>query len=57
MTDDDVVAAAKRGDQDAWRALYRAHAGRLVVWLETRSGSDRAVAAEDVAAQTWLTAA
>ena len=57
MTDDDVVAAAKRGDQDAWRALYRAHAGRLVVWLETRSGSDSAVAAEDVAAQTWLTAA
>jgi RNA polymerase sigma-70 factor, ECF subfamily len=57
VTDDDVVAAAKRGDQDAWRALYRAHAGRLVVWLETRSGSDRAVAAEDVAAQTWLTAA
>ena len=57
MTDDAVVAAAKGGDQDAWRSLYRAHAGRLVVWLETRSGSDRAVAAEDVAAQTWLTAA
>ena len=57
MTDDAVVAAAKRGDQDAWRALYREHAGRLVVWLETRSGSDSAVAAEDVAAQTWLTAA
>jgi RNA polymerase sigma-70 factor, ECF subfamily len=57
VTDDAVVAAAKRGDQDAWRTLYRAHAGRLVVWLETRSGTDRAVAAEDVAAQTWLTAA
>ena len=57
MTDDAVVAAAKRGDQDAWRALYRAHAGRLVVWLETRSGTDGAVAAEDVAAQAWLTAA
>jgi len=57
VTDDDVVAAAKRGDQDAWRALYRAHAGRLVIWLETRSGADSAVAAEDVAAQTWLTAA
>jgi RNA polymerase sigma-70 factor (ECF subfamily) len=57
VTDDAVVAAAKRGDQDAWRSLYRAHAGRLVVWLETRSGSDSAVAAEDVAAQTWLTAA
>ena len=57
MTDDDVIAAAKRGDQDAWRALYRAHAGRLVVWLETRSGSDTAVTAEDVAAQAWLIAA
>ena len=57
MTDDTVVAAAKRGDQDAWRTLYRAHAGRLVVWLGTRSGTDSAVAAEDVAAQTWLTAA
>jgi RNA polymerase sigma-70 factor, ECF subfamily len=57
VTDDDVVAAAKRGDQDAWSALYRAHAGRLVVWLETRSGGDRAVTAEDVAAQSWLIAA
>ncbi len=57
MTDDAVVAAAKRGDQDAWRELYRAHAGRLVVWLETRSGTDGAVAAEDIAAQAWLTAA
>ena len=57
MTDDSVVTAAKHGDQDAWRALYRAHAGRLVVWLETRSGTDSAVTAEDVAAQTWLIAA
>ena len=57
MTDDAVVTAAKRGDHDAWRELYRAHAGRLVVWLETRSGTDGAVAAEDVAAQAWLTAA
>jgi RNA polymerase sigma-70 factor (ECF subfamily) len=57
VTDDSVVAAAKRGDQDAWRELYRAHAGRLVVWLQTRSGSDGAVAPEDVAAQAWLTAA
>jgi RNA polymerase sigma-70 factor (ECF subfamily) len=57
VTDDAVVAAAKGGDQDAWRELYRAHAGRLLVWLQTRSGSDGAVTAEDVAAQTWLTAA
>jgi RNA polymerase sigma-70 factor, ECF subfamily len=57
VTDDAVVAAAKKGDQDAWRELYRAHAGRLVVWLETRSGTDSGFTAEDVAAQTWLTAA
>jgi RNA polymerase sigma-70 factor (ECF subfamily) len=54
--DDATVAAAKLGDPDAWRALYRAHAGRLVVWLESRStgGGD---AAEDIAAAAWLTAA
>jgi len=57
VTDDDVVAAAKRGDQDAWRELYRAHAGRLLVWLQTRSGVDGGFAAEDVAQHTWLTAA
>jgi len=57
VIDDAVVAAAKRGDQDAWRELYRAHAGRLLVWLETRSGNDGGFAAEDVAGHTWLTAA
>jgi RNA polymerase sigma-70 factor, ECF subfamily len=58
LTDDDeVVAAAKRGDHGAWRDLYRAHAGRLLVWLETRSGSDSAVSAEDLVAETWLVAA
>ena len=57
MSDDLVVAAAKDGDPDAWRELYRAHAGRLVVWLATRASSDSAISAEDVAAETWLTAA
>jgi RNA polymerase sigma-70 factor (ECF subfamily) len=55
--DDEVVAAAKRGDPEAWRKLYRAHAGRLLVWLETRSGPDTAVSAEDLLAETWLIAA
>lgn len=55
--DDPVVAAAKTGDPDAWRELYRAHAGRLVVWLEHRSPADGSQAAEDLAADTWLTAA
>lgn len=56
-SDDDVVARAKRGDAEAWRALYRDHAGRLLVWLSTRPQADAAVAAEDLAAEAWLTAA
>jgi RNA polymerase sigma-70 factor (ECF subfamily) len=56
-TDDEVVAAAKRGDAEAWRALYRAHAGRLLVWLSTRPSGDSAVTAEDLAAESWLVAA
>ena len=56
-SDDRIVAAAKRGDADAWRELYRAHAGRLLVWLGRRPLSDGAVTAEDLAAEAWLTAA
>lgn len=56
-TDDDLVAAAKDGDPDAWRELYRAHAGRLLVWLEHRSPADTAAHAEDLASEAWLTAA
>ncbi len=55
--DDDLVSRAKAGDEDAWRELYRAHAGRLVVWLRSLSGGDAAVAPEDLAAEAWLTAA
>lgn len=58
MTDrEEVVARARQGDSDAWRELYRAHAGRLVVWLSTRADGDSAVDPEDIAAETWLTAA
>ena len=57
IEDDELVARAKRGDSEAWRALYRAHAGRLLVWLSTRPTGDSAVASEDLAAQAWLTAA
>ena len=55
--DDDLIQRAKRGDATAWRELYRAHAGRLVVWLRTRPSGDVAVAPEDLAAEAWLTAA
>jgi RNA polymerase sigma-70 factor (ECF subfamily) len=56
-SDDELVARAKRGDAEAWRALYRDHAGRLLVWLGTRPLGDAAVTAEDLAAETWLVAA
>jgi RNA polymerase sigma-70 factor, ECF subfamily len=55
--DDELIQRAKRGDATAWRELYRAHAGRLVVWLRTRPSGDAAVAPEDIAAEAWLTAA
>ena len=55
--DDEAIALAKRGDGEAWRALYRAHAGRLLVWLSTRPTGDSCETADDVAAQAWLTAA
>lgn len=55
--DDEVIQRAKHGDPEAWRELYRAHAGRLVVWLGTRPSGDAAVSAEDLAAEAWLTAA
>lgn len=55
--DDDLIQRAKRGDATAWRELYRAHAGRLVVWLRTRPSGDVAVSPDDLAAESWLTAA
>ncbi len=54
--DDELVAAAKSGDSAAWRDLYRAHAGRLLLWLEART-SPGGEAPEDLAAATWLVAA
>ena len=55
--DDDTVARAKDGDHEAWRARYVAHAGRRLVWLRTLPSGDAGVAAEDLASDTWLTAA
>jgi RNA polymerase sigma-70 factor (ECF subfamily) len=57
VQDDDLVHRAKSGDEDAWRELYLAHAGRLVVWLRTVASTDAAVAPEDLAAESWLIAA
>ena len=55
--DDDLITRARAGDEAAWAELYRAHAGRLVVWLRTLPSGDAAAAPEDIAADAWLTAA
>lgn len=55
--DDELISRAKQGDSEAWRELYRAHAGRLIVWLGTRPSRDAAVQSEDIAAEAWLTSA
>lgn len=55
--DDDVVARAKLGDEAAWRELYEANAGRLIVWLNCHPSGDVAATGGDTAADAWLTAA
>ena len=51
------VEHARVGEAEAWRALYAAHAGRLVVWLHTSESGDVVSSAEDLAAEAWLVAA
>lgn len=55
--DDDLIRRAKQGDPDAWRELYREHAGRLLAWLRLRPTGDTAMSAEDLAAEAWFVAA
>lgn len=55
--DDDLISRAKRGDSEAWRTLYRDHAGRLVAWLRLRPTGDTLSSAEDLAAEAWFVAA
>lgn len=57
VADDELISRAKQGDPDAWRVLYRTHAGRLVVWLRTRPSGDSAASPEDIASEAWLVAA
>jgi RNA polymerase sigma-70 factor, ECF subfamily len=56
-TRDELVRAARSGDQDAWRELYVRHARRLTVWLASVPSLDAATSPDDLAAQAWLTAA
>lgn len=56
-TDDDLIAAAKAGEAEAWRELYVAHAARLVSWLQLRPMADASLTADDIASEAWLVAA
>src|SRR5689334_23602227 len=47
---DDVPAAARLGDEDAFRALYRDVQPKLLRYLRVLVGPD----AEDVASDAWL---
>lgn len=47
---DDVLTAARQGDEDAFRALYRDLQPRLLRYLRVLVAAD----AEDVASDTWL---
>jgi RNA polymerase sigma-70 factor (ECF subfamily) len=49
--DSPTVAAAKRGDEDAFRSLFRAVQPGLLRYLAATTGTG---AAEDVAADTWV---
>lgn len=55
--DDDLIAAAKTGDQQAWKELYLLHASRLVALLRLVPTGDSAHDHEDLAAFAWLQAA
>ena len=54
---DALVAAARDGDQQAWRELYGLHGRRLTVWLRSLPLADAASSPDDIASEAWLTAA
>jgi RNA polymerase sigma-70 factor, ECF subfamily len=47
---EEALAAAQRGDPDAYRAIYRDTQPRLLRYLHALTGDD----AEDIASETWL---
>jgi RNA polymerase sigma-70 factor (ECF subfamily) len=55
--DDDVIARAKAGEEEAWRELYLRHAHRLVALMRIVPTGDGAASEDDIAAYAWLQAA
>jgi RNA polymerase sigma-70 factor (ECF subfamily) len=52
-----IVARARDGDAIAWRELYEAHAGRLVLWLRQLPTGDASADHDDIAMDAWTIAA
>jgi RNA polymerase sigma-70 factor (ECF subfamily) len=52
-----LVTRARNGDPEAWRALYAQIGGRLIVWLRSQPHNDPSLDENDVANETWFTAA
>ncbi|MCP2241762.1 RNA polymerase sigma factor [Lentzea aerocolonigenes] len=50
VTPDEILAAARKGDEDAFRVLYRDFQPKLLRYLRVLVGAD----AEDVASDAWL---
>lgn len=57
VSDRPCVDRARDGDPLAWRALYDAHAGRLVLWLRQLPTGDPAADHDDLAMEAWTVAA
>lgn len=52
-----LVTRARNGDATAWRELHDRIAGRLLVWLRSQPHGDCSMDNDDIANETWFTAA
>ena len=52
-----LVTRARSGDPQAWRELYERIGGRLIVWLRSQPHADSSLDCEDIANESWFTAA
>lgn len=54
---DELVSAARTGDETAWRELYALHSARIVALVRALPRGEWSSSAEDLVAEAWLTAA